>query len=551
MRPLCQHGFRMCMALFVLVSFALANANANANPTANDGGPVEAFATTRDGVKLAADVYLPEGDGPWPVILMRTPYIKGNMARGVGPKRYTDAGYAFVVQDVRGTGNSEGEYRPFYHDREDGHDSVEWAAAQSWSNGRVGMTGASAMGITANLAATTAPPSLVAAYVRVAPHLRFDEATFIGGVFKAADSGGWLERQGAGDQVAGLKRRVLWDEEWEARETAPNLHNVRIPMYNDGGWYDIFAYGNVRNFMYLQQFGAFGAKQRQKLSMGPYGHGALSGDLAYPGDDNLALSGDEEMRWFDHWLRGVDNGIMDEPPVRYYMMASSRKGAHSDLNGWRTAEHWPPPNRPTRYYLQPDLALSGTPPTADADPIEYKFDPENPVPTIGGANLTFERGPMDQRAIGDRDDYLRFQTAPLEAPVAIAGHVTVELWVTTDGPDTDFVAKLVDVYPDGYEAIVLDAPLRTRYRHGFRAEDVAMMTPGEPTLLVIDLWHTAITFEAGHRIALHVTSSSSPRFEVNDNSGTPPGELADPRVAVNGVLAAESYPSALVLPVLF
>jgi uncharacterized protein len=547
MKARCQHGFRTCMALFVLLSFTLANANANAN----EGGPIEAFATMRDEVKLAADIYLPEGDGPWPVILMRTPYLKGNMARGVGAVRYTDAGYAFVVQDVRGTGNSEGEYRPFYHDREDGYDSVEWAAAQSWSNGSVGMTGASAMGITANLAATTAPPSLVAAYVRVAPHLRFDEATFIGGVFKAADSGGWLERQGAGDQVADLKQRVLWDEEWEVRETAPNLHNVRIPMYNDGGWYDIFAYGNVRNFMYLQQFGAFGAKQRQKLSMGPYGHGALSGDLAYPGYDNLALSGDEEMRWFDYWLRGVDNSIMDEPAVRYYMMASSRKGAHSDLNGWRTAEHWPPPNRPTRIYLQPDLALSGTPPTADADPIEYKFDPDNPVPTIGGANLTFDRGPMDQRAIGDRDDYLRFQTAPLEAPLAITGHVKVELWVTTDGPDTDFVAKLVDVYADGYEAIVLDAPLRTRYRHGFRAEDVAMMTPGEPTLLVIDLWHTAITFEAGHRIALHVTSSSSPRFEVNDNSGTPPGEPADPRVAVNAVLASESYPSALVLPVMF
>jgi uncharacterized protein len=545
MKARCQHGFRTCMALFVLLSFTLANANAN------EGGPIEAFATMRDDVKLAADIYLPEGDGPWPVILMRTPYLKGNMARGVGAVRYTDAGYAFVVQDVRGTGNSEGEYRPFYHDREDGYDSVEWAAAQSWSNGSVGMTGASAMGITANLAATTAPPSLVAAYVRVAPHLRFDEATFIGGVFKAADSGGWLERQGAGDQVADLKQRVLWDEEWEVRETAPNLHNVRIPMYNDGGWYDIFAYGNVRNFMYLQQFGAFGAKQRQKLSMGPYGHGALSGDLAYPGYDNLALSGDEEMRWFDYWLRGVDNSIMDEPAVRYYMMASSRKGAHSDLNGWRTAEHWPPPNRPTRIYLQPDLALSGTPPTADADTIEYKFDPDNPVPTIGGANLTFDRGPMDQRAIGDRDDYLRFQTAPLEAPLAITGHVKVELWVTTDGPDTDFVTKLVDVYPDGYEAIVLDAPLRTRYRHGFRAEDVAMMTPGEPTLLVIDLWHTAITFEAGHRIALHVTSSSSPRFEVNDNSGTPPGEPADPRVAVNAVLASESYPSALVLPVMF
>ncbi|MGQ9426938.1 CocE/NonD family hydrolase [Gilvimarinus sp. F26214L] len=513
---------------------------------------VEEFATMRDGVKLAADVYKPAGEGPWPVVLMRTPYLKQNMARGGSHQRYTDNGYVYVVQDVRGTGKSEGDYIPFYNDREDGYDTVEWAAKQPWSNGKVGMTGASAMGIATNLAATANPPSLEAAYVIVAPHLRFDEASFMGGVFKQADTGDWMRRQGAGDQVPPLKRRVVWDEEWQLRDTAPNLSKITIPMFNVGGWYDIFAYGSVRNFMYLQQFGRPGAKGKQKLVMGPFGHGNLSGDLAYPDVDSLGATGksDDEIRWFDYWLKGQDNGVMEEPPVRYFNMASARKGELSEGNGWRTAESWPPPHRPTRFYLQPGEKLAPAGPAAKARPIHYKFDPENPVPTVGGANLTFERGPMDQRAIGKRGDYLRFETGTLTEPVTIAGPVKVELWAATDGPDTDFVAKLVDVYPDGYEAIVLDAPIRTRYRNGRYPEAVEMMTPGEPVELEIDLWHTAITFEPGHKIALHITSSSAPRFEVNDNSGTAPGEAPKPRVATNTILLDAEHPSAVVLPVL-
>ncbi|MCW8195356.1 CocE/NonD family hydrolase [Proteobacteria bacterium 005FR1] len=542
---------RIWQASMLAMLLALTSAAWARETTAKPSPSVEEFATMRDGVKLAADVYKPQGEGPWPVVLMRTPYGKGNMARGGSHMRYTDAGYVYVVQDVRGKGNSEGEYIPFHHDREDGYDTVEWAAKQPWSNGKIGMTGASAMGIATNLAATANPPSLEAAYVIVAPHMRFDEASFVGGVFKQADVGNWMERQGAGDQVPDTKRRVLWDEEWKARDTAPNLHNITIPMFNVGGWYDIFAYG-LRNYMYLQNFGAPGAKGRQKLSMGPFGHGNLSGDLAYPGADSLGdtRSDDDEIRWFNYWLKGEDNGIMDEPPVSYYMMASARKEKASDLNGWQTSETWPPPHKPTRFYLQPGKKLANDLPPKNAKSISYKFDPKNPVPTVGGANLTFERGPMDQRAIGERADYLRFETATLKEPVSIAGNVTVELWAATDGPDTDFIAKLIDVYPDGYEAIVLDAPIRARYREGRRAEDVKMMVPGEPVQLEIDLWHTAITFEPGHKIALHITSSSDPRFEVNDNSGTPPGEAAKPRVATNTILLDAGHPSALVLPIL-
>ncbi len=261
---------------------------------------------------------------------------------------------------------------------------------------------------------------------------------------------------------------------------------------------------------------------------------------------------DQEIRWFDYWLKGVQNGIMDEPPVSYFMMAPARKGAYSPKNRFVQAANWPPASRQVRYYIDDDHGLTTMAPTAGAATFTYRFDPAKPVPTVGGANLTIERGPMDQRAIGERADYLRFTTPVLAKDVAIAGPVSVEVWAATDGPDTDFMAKLVDVYPDGYEALVLDAPIRARYRNGRMADEVKMMTPGAPEKLTIDLWSTAITFEAGHKIMLVITSSNAPRFEVNPNTGEAPGshKLA-PRVATNTLYLDRDHPTALVLPVVY
>jgi len=546
-------GRRGVLALLLASALGLSSlpiqARAEDPVPADDDRCTEQVAKMRDGTELAADVCTPEGEGPWPVILMRTPYLKSRDRERKSYRRYTEAGYVAVVQDVRGRGESKGRYIPFINDRQDGYDSVEWAAAQSWSNGKVGMSGASARGITAMLAATEEPPALAALYVQVTPHLRFDEGTFVGGVFKQADTGRWMEFQGAGAIVPLIKRRAVWDAQWEAVEIGPHLNQVRVPVFNNGGWYDIFSYGTLRNFMYLQNFGAPGAKGRQKLIMGPYGHGPISGDLDYQLGD---LRGDSsyELRWFDHWMKGEQNGIMDEPPVRYYMMAAARKGKLSERNGWRSADSWPPPHVPTSLYLRAKGRLAPDPGAESEPPLGYAFDPEKPVPTIGGANLTLERGPMDQRAVGERADYLRFETPPFKRPFAIAGPVEADLFVSTDGPDTDVMVKLVDVYPDGYEALVLDAPLRLRYRNGRRAEDVEMMQPGQPTRVEIDLWHTAITFEPGHKLALHISSSNSPRFEVNDNSGTPPGEEVKPRIARNQIFVDAAHASALVLPVL-
>ena len=513
---------------------------------------MEIFSEMRDGTRLAANVYLPKGQGPWPVIVERTPYLKDGSFMGRGVERYTNAGYAFVLQDVRGKGHSQGHYEAFAPDTEDGYDTIEAIAKQPWSNGKIGVTGGSAMGITSNMAAVAAPPHLVAAYVVVAPNETFT-TSFLGGVPKDKDTVGWMKQQKVSDEViaaalAGSVRSVFTD-----RQAGPGLKYVRIPMYNVGGWYDIFNTGTIQNFEYLQNHGAKGARGNQKLSMGPFGHGELSGGLAYPGEDNLMrLRADQEIRWFDYWLKGIDNGIMDEPPVSYFMMAAAEKGAYSPKNRRLAAANWPLDHRDVRYYLAPDRALTTAAPGLEVAKTAYKFDPANPVPTVGGANLTFERGPMDQRAIKERQDYLRFSTPVLDKDVVIAGPVKVELYAATDGVDTDFEAKLVDVYPDGYEALVLDAPIRARFRHGRMPDDVAMMTPNAPEELTIDLWNTALTFEKGHRIALHITSSNSPRFEVNPNTGEAVGhhELK-PRVATNTVYFDKDHPSALVLPVVY
>jgi predicted acyl esterase len=529
-------------------------------------GAVEEIATLRDGTKLAGNVFKPAGTGPWPVVMTRTPYLKdGRIDKEHDPdgskmreglvkqaKHYTDAGFVFVYQDVRGKGRSQGFYAAFENDVEDGYDSVEWAAKQPWSNGKIGLSGGSAMGITSNDAAMAAPPHLKAAYVVVAPYDLLQNS-YIGGVLKEKDVLGWSKGQGVSDDVLDRQReRVSDDIFWNRSAMSINRKYIQIPIFNVGGWYDIFNHGNISNFEYLQNQGAKGARGNQKLMMGPFGHGNLSGNLEYPGFDRLSLASDQEIRWFDYWLKGINNGIMAEPPVSYFMMSSAEKGAISPKNRMLTAANWPPAYREVRYYLTPDKTLAAKAPSGEGVKASYKDDPANPVPTVGGANLTFERGPMDQRAIPARQDYLRFQTPALDRDVIISGPVKVELYGATDGPDTDFMAKLVDVYPDGYEALVLDAPIRTRFRHGRMPDDIRMMTPNAPEELDIDLWSTAITFEKGHRIALHITSSNSPRFEVNGNNGAAPGDhRAAPRVATNSVYMDATHPSALVLPVVY
>jgi predicted acyl esterase len=511
----------------------------------------EQMVAMRDGVKLATNVYLPKkGEGPWPVILNRTPYNKeGGLV--LSHTRYTHADYVYVVQDCRGRFRSEGDYRPFQDDQLDGYDTIQWIASQPWCNGKVGMSGASAMGITSMAAAVSQPEALKAAFVIVTPESFWNEAIFIGGAFKKADVEGWLKGQNALDQLEDRRSSLTRTEEELTLDLIQNRQKIEIPIYHIGGWYDIFSNGTQGNFHFLFNQGSPGARGAQKLMMGPFGHGGLKGDLRYRKAGGILGAMTEEIRWFDYHLKGIDNGIMDEPPVKYYQMASARKDAMSDKNGWEEAPNWPPASTQTRYYLTASNGLAAKKPSGAPDPSKYRFDPANPVPTVGGANLQLPLGPMDQREIGQRDDYLRFTSAPLEEDVKIAGSVNFELWAATDAPDTDFMVKLVDVYPDGYEALLLDAPIRCRYREGRRPQDIKRMPEGKPVKLEIPLGGTANIFEKGHRIAIHVTSSNAPRFDVNPNTGHDAGKSDHaPREANNSIYHDAKHPSAVVLPVI-
>jgi predicted acyl esterase len=518
--------------------------------SAQDAGKTEVVVPMRDGVNLATNIYLPEGEGPWPVVLTRTPYDKNGADRSASI--YNEAGYALVSQDVRGRYASEGVDQPFEVDMPDGYDTVEWIAAQKWNDGKVGIFGTSAPGITSNLAAAAAPPHLTAAYVTVAPDSIFYRSRFVGGVFKESHSGGWLRGQGISEErIAAYKARAVLDQGWKDTDFLFHRENVVIPIYNVGGWHDIYAEGSLYNFLYLQNEGNEAARGKQKLSMGAFGHGALQGDLIYPGGGVISGDIEQQLRWWDYWLKGEDNGIMDEPAVSYYMMASARKANPSPLNRVIQSDVWPPKHESTRYYLQPEGQVSTVAPAVDSASMSYRFDPANPVPTTGGQNLGRDVGPRDQREIGMRQDYMRFQTPVLEENVAIAGHVEMELYVSTDALDTDFVVKLVDIYPDGYEALILDYPIRMRFRDGQNAEDVKLAVPGAIEKLNINMWSTAQTFEKGHRIGIHVSSSNYPRFAVNPNNGAALDDMGTPaKVANNTIYFDAQHPSAIILPVL-
>ncbi len=284
----------------------------------------------RDGVHLSTSIYLPEGDGPWPVVLTRTPYGKDVMYGPSTHKDYLKNGYVRVVQDVRGKFKSEGKYAAFVDDMEDGYDTVEWIAKQPWSNGKVGMVGPSAMGIATDLAAMAAPPHLVTGFVNVATGTRFQHSTYPGGVFLLNLNEEWLRMVGI--PPADVPRPIIhvYDDLAQKQDMRRFYEKIKIPMYNVGGWYDIFQQGNLDAFEGLQYHGGEGAKGNQKLMMGAFGHGALKGDLKYPAEAGN-LNGGDPIRWFDYWMKGIDNGISTaKEPWRF---AGFRDGAIRWTNG--------------------------------------------------------------------------------------------------------------------------------------------------------------------------------------------------------------------------
>jgi predicted acyl esterase len=502
-----------------------------------------------DGTELATTVYFPEGKPPFPVIVSRTPYDKDGL-KGEASK-FCKNGYAFVAQDFRGRFKSKGHHSIIFHNEgwttpHDGQDTLKWIAAQPWCNGKVGSTGGSALGITQNMTAPVAPDALQGQFVVVALSNMYSQGAYQGGAFRTGLLENWLKATGMAD--VNLKTFVShskYDDFWEEMAPENQASRVRAPGVFLGGWYDIFLQGTINSFLNIQDHGGEGARGRCRLVIGPFGHGNMT-ELKYPPNAGQGPACRNDVEWFDYVLKGKTNQVANEKPVHYYVMGDpTDPKAPGDF--WRSADRWPPDAKVTPYYFHPDgKLLADTKPEGKGSKT-YSYDPAKPVPTIGGAELGADIGPKDQRRVESRDDIVLFTTDVLSEPIEVTGRIIAKLFVSSDCPDTDFTVKLTDMYPDGRSMLVTDGVLRTRFRESFQEEKFLEM--GKIYEISVDLWSTSLIFNKGHKVRVAVSSSNSPRFDPNPNTGHAFRADKETRVATNTIYFSEKHPSQILLPI--
>ena len=556
-------------------------------------------AKMRDGVTLRADIYRPDADGKFPVLLKRTPYNKsGSGHENDFAREAASRGYIVIMQDVRGRYTSEGEWYPFIHEAEDGYDTVEWAAALPYSDGRVGMFSGSYVGATQMLAATAHPPHLAGICPVVTASNYHDGWTYQGGAFEQWFDESWtsglaqdtLNRSIQRSSNARLGQDVLpltnyplfnlptpgaanvttpalapyfldwlshpsYDDYWKAVSIEAHYADIRVPALHIAAWYDIFLGGSLRNYMGLKARAATEeARKGQRLFVTIGGHaggGRKIGDLDFGPEAEKFDETQITLRWYDFLFKGVQNEFASGKPVTIFVMGS---------NQWREESDWPLARASaTKYFLHSQGAanssrgsgsLSTSAPGSEP-PDKFTYDPGKPVPTIGGPlccdSLHLAPGPKDQRAVEERDDVLVYSTPPLEHDLEVTGPVRLEFFASSSAVDTDFTAKLVDVSPEGSAINISEGILRAKYRDS--QETATLLTPGKVYSLAVDLWATSNVFRAGHRIRLEVSSSNFPRFDRNLNTGESAATSAKWATATNTILHDAAHPSALVLPV--
>jgi hypothetical protein len=535
----------------------------------------------RDGIVLRGDVYRPDGDAPVPAIVNRTPYDKSSpliQLAAIEPERAVDAGFALLCQDVRGRFASEGEFYTFFCDVEDTFDTVEWAAAQAWCDGNVGMAGRSYAAAVQWLGAAERPPHLKAISPIVTGSDFYNGWIYEGGAFQFGFNVFWVwmmsNPRGLGkldevykhlplrtlpiDDLAWARLYAHWlahstdDHYWRRLAINRRYEQIEVPAFVIGGWYDVFIRGTLENYAGMRARGGSPIAREPRLLVGPWAHGSTYGpypdhsfELFAP-DDAVDVP-DLQLRFLAHHLRGEANGLDEEPPVRIFVMGENR---------WRSEDNWPLARaQETPWYFRADGGLSPEPPR-DEPSDTYTYDPNDPAPTIGGPTslparmMKANSGPLDQRRLSARSDVLEYTSSPLEQPLEVTGHLAVRLHAATSATDTDFIAKLVDVAPDETAIILAEGLLRTRFREGFDRE--VLVEPDSPLELRIDLAATSNVFLAGHRIRVIVTSSSFPRFDRNANTGNPLGvDLAeDLRAAKQTVFHDAQRASCVLLPVI-
>jgi len=504
----------------------------------------------RDGTRQATDVYLPRRPAqPYPIILIRTPDNKNEVTR-LRARYVTRRGCGLVVQDTRGRYQSQGgETLVFLDDgwsgNRDGYDTICWIARQPWCDGHVGTWGVSAIGVMENMLAPDAPPALRAQHVIMAFSDMYAQAAYQGGVLRKSLVEGWLaEHHFAPINLQTVLAHPRYDLLWAALNPEAQAVQVNAPAVFWGGWYDVFLQGTINSFVTIQHQGGPQARGNCRLILGPWSHGDAE-RLADPRHADCFPRVGDPFRFFQYWLQCVPNGVPCDAPVHYYVMGDCCDPA-APGKCWRSAADWPPPAVETNYYFCADGTLRTAAPVSADDKLSYRYDPCDPVPTLGGQNLHPPQGPCDQRPVEGRSDVLLFSSEPLAEPVEVTGRIWAQLAVSSDCPDTDFTVKLTDVYPDGRSILISDGILRAALRESFEREE--FLEPGAIYPMRIDLWSTSTVFNRGHRIRVAVSSSNAPRFEPNPNTGQP-HLTTETRTATNTVHLSQDHPSYIILPV--
>jgi putative CocE/NonD family hydrolase len=554
---------------FIAVLFSLPLAGVAKAPPATVGNfnvPVP----MRDGVRLSANVFRPGAPGRYPTVLLRTPYDKGN-AITVAWQSFVNHGYAVVVEDVRGRYKSGGTFEPINQDVNDGDDTLNWVAGQPWSDGGVGMYGGSYLGIVQWKAAITQNPHLKAIFPYVSGDDDYRDRFYSpGGAMKIGHRLLWLAQnmrasgfvppdfksyvstvpvRRAGAMATGHSLDAWniavdhpsYDKFWKDISVREHLKDIHIPVYSVGGWYDNYVESDLDAFTILSKH-----NHSDRILIGPWPH-VFSANFPNVnfGKDSLVSLRPEELKWFDRWLKG--NGVTKnsglEHPVRIFVMG---------VNQWRDEDEWPLARaRQEKFYLEANGQL-GIKPDRQSPPDSFVYDPRNPVPTVGGAVCCdpriFPWGPMDQRKVEQRRDVLVYSTAPVASNTEVTGPVKVILYASSSAPDTDFTAKLVDVFPDGMARNLTDGILRARYRESL--ENPRLLTSGEVYRMTIDVGVTSNVFRAGHRIRLEISSSNFPRFDRNPNTGAISEDDREMRKANQTVYHDRDRHSYLQLPVI-
>jgi hypothetical protein len=591
------------LAAASLAVFAAAAAARPADGPCQAEKQLNVAARMRDGVTLYADVYRPTLAGSYPVILMRLPYNKDAAQTYVyaPPEFYASHCYIVVIQDVRGQYTSEGSFYAFRDEARDGYDTIEWAAKLPGANGKVGMYGFSYVGATQWMPATLKPPSLATIVPAMTSSDYYDGWSYEGGAWSLAFEESWplvtIALTGArrlGDQAAidrmneairdlwatykflPIKdypwlspdrpkvapyfydwiRHDTWDDYWKQWSIRTRYNQVQVPALNFSGWYDVFMNGAIENFTGMRAKGGSDlARKGQKLVVGPWIHLPWQqkvGEVDFGAEASNPID-ELQLRWFDHWLKGKNNGVSNDPAVRVFVMGA---------NKWRTAENWPIPGTQfTEYYLHSGGAantrygngwLTTQKPAADESPDRYRYDPANPVPSKGGHSCctadTAPVGPFDQSEIQNRADVLVYTTQPLEKPVEVTGPITVTLYAASSAKDTDFTAKLTDVRPDGKAILLNNGILRASFRKSL--EKPEPIEPGKIYAYDISIWPTSNLFKAGHRIRLEISSSNFPHYDRNPNTGRRFGMDSELAVAEQTIYHDPEHPSKIVLPIM-